>query len=70
MLNPSSPLPLRDPTLFRQASCIDGTWVEADSGKTPVAENPATGEALGELRAFGAAETRRAIEAAEPRLLR
>ena len=28
MLNPTSPLPLRDPTLFRQANCIDGKWVQ------------------------------------------
>ena len=27
MLNPTSPLPLKDPTLFRQANCIDGKWV-------------------------------------------
>jgi succinate-semialdehyde dehydrogenase / glutarate-semialdehyde dehydrogenase len=64
MLNPTSPLPLRDPTLFRQANCIDGKWVQADSGRTIVAKNPATGEAIGEVPALGAAETRRAIEAA------
>ena len=45
MLNPTSPLPLKDPTLFRQANCIDGKWVQADSGKTIVVKNPATGEA-------------------------
>jgi len=64
MLNPASPLPLKDPTLFRQANCIDGKWVEADSGKTIVVKNPATGEAIGEVPAMGTAETRRAIEAA------
>ena len=64
MLNPTSPLPLRDPTLFRQANCIDGKWVQADSGRTIVVKNPATGEAIGEVPALGAAETRRAIEAA------
>ena len=64
MLNPTSPLPLKDPTLFRQANCIDGRWVQADSGKTLVVKNPATGEAIGEVPALGAAETRRAIEAA------
>ena len=65
MLNPTSPLPLQDPTLFRQANCIDGKWVQADSGRTIVVKNPATGEAIGEVPALGAAETRRAIEAAE-----
>ena len=64
MLNPTSPLPLKDPTLFRQANCIDGKWVQADSERTIVVKNPATGEAIGEVPALGAAETRRAIEAA------
>ncbi|HXA26112.1 MAG TPA: NADP-dependent succinate-semialdehyde dehydrogenase [Acetobacteraceae bacterium] len=64
MLNPTSPLPLRDPTLFRQANCIDGKWAQADSGRTILVKNPATGEAIGEVPALGAAETRRAIEAA------
>ena len=40
MLNPTSPLPLKDPTLFRQANCIDGKWVQADSGRTIVVKNP------------------------------
>jgi succinate-semialdehyde dehydrogenase/glutarate-semialdehyde dehydrogenase len=65
MLNPTSPLPLKDPTLFRQANCIDGKWVQADSGRTIVVKNPATGEAIGEVPALGAVETRRAIEAAD-----
>ena len=64
MLNPVSPLPLKDPTLFRQANCIDGKWVQADSGRTLLVRNPATNEAIGEVPALGAAETRRAIEAA------
>ena len=64
MLNPTSPLPLKDPTLFRQANYIDGRWVEAESGKTIAVKNPATGEAIGEVPAMGTAETRRAIEAA------
>ena len=64
MLNPTSPLPLKDPTLLRQANCIDGKWVQADSGRTLIVKNPATGEAIGEVPAMGAAETRRAIEAA------
>ncbi len=64
MLNPASPLPLKDPSLFRQANYIDGKWVEADSGKGVPVRNPATGEVIGEVPAMGAAETRRAIEAA------
>ena len=64
MLNPVSPLPLKDPTLLRQANYLDGKWVQADSGQTITVVNPATGEAIGEVPAMGTAETRRAIEAA------
>ena len=64
MLNQIAPLPLKDPSLFRQANCIDGKWVQADSGRTIQVRNPATGELVGEVPAIGAAETRRAIEAA------
>ncbi|PPQ30923.1 NAD-dependent succinate-semialdehyde dehydrogenase [Rhodopila globiformis] len=64
MLNPVSPLPLKDPSLFRQANYLDGKWVEADNGQTIVVKNPANGEAIGEVPSMGAAETRRAIEAA------
>lgn len=64
MLTAASPLPLTDPTLFRQANFIDGAWVEADGGKTSVVRNPATGVPIGAVPAMGTAETRRAIEAA------
>jgi succinate-semialdehyde dehydrogenase/glutarate-semialdehyde dehydrogenase len=64
MLNPAAPLPLHDPSLFRQANCIDGKWVEAESGRTITVTNPATGETVGTVPALSAAETRRAIEAA------
>jgi succinate-semialdehyde dehydrogenase / glutarate-semialdehyde dehydrogenase len=64
MLNPVAPLPLKDPTLFRQANWIDGKWVGADNGKMQTVRNPATGEPVGDIPAMGAAETRRAIEAA------
>ena len=64
MLNQVAPLPLKDPSLFRQANFIDGKWVEAASGKTIVVKNPATGETVGTVPAMSAAETRAAIEAA------
>jgi succinate-semialdehyde dehydrogenase/glutarate-semialdehyde dehydrogenase len=64
MLNPTAPLPLKDPTLFRQANYLDGKWVQAESGRTILVKNPATGEAIGEVPSMSAAETRRAIEAA------
>ncbi|HTW26270.1 MAG TPA: NAD-dependent succinate-semialdehyde dehydrogenase [Acetobacteraceae bacterium] len=65
MLNPAAPLPLKDPSLFRQANLIDGKWVEAEGGKTVPVRNPATGEVIGAVPAMGAGETRRAIEAAD-----
>jgi succinate-semialdehyde dehydrogenase/glutarate-semialdehyde dehydrogenase len=64
MLDALARLPLKDPDLFRQANCIGGAWVQADSGRTITVRNPATGEPVGEVPAMGAAETRRAIEAA------
>ena len=57
-------LNLKDPSLFRQQCYIDGKWADADSGKTIPVNNPATGEILGTVPNMGAAETRRAIGAA------
>jgi succinate-semialdehyde dehydrogenase/glutarate-semialdehyde dehydrogenase len=64
MLNRIAPLPLKDASLFRERNCIDGKWVEADSGRTLTVKNPATGEVIGTVPAMSATETRRAIEAA------
>jgi succinate-semialdehyde dehydrogenase / glutarate-semialdehyde dehydrogenase len=64
MLNPAVPLPLKDPSLFRQAAHVDGKWVAAASGRTIAVRNPATGEVIGEVPSLSAAETRQAIEAA------
>ncbi|MEK6245060.1 MAG: NADP-dependent succinate-semialdehyde dehydrogenase [Pseudomonadota bacterium] len=58
------PLPLKDPTLFREQCYLDGAWTLADSGKTFAVDNPATGATIGSVPEMGAAETRRAIEAA------
>jgi succinate-semialdehyde dehydrogenase/glutarate-semialdehyde dehydrogenase len=68
MLNQTAPLPLRDPSLFRQACAVGGKWIEADSGKTTEVRNPATGALVGTVPALGAVETRRAIEAANSAL--
>ncbi len=57
-------LNLKDPGLFRTRCYIDGEWVDADNGATLPITNPATGEMLGTIPKMGAAETRRAIEAA------
>ena len=55
---------LKDPTLLRQQAYINGAWLDADNGETHPVTNPATGEHLGTIPMMGAAETRRAIEAA------
>src|SRR5476649_411536 len=59
---------LKDSQLFRQQAFIDGAWVDADNGQTIKVNNPATGEILGTVPKMGAAETRRAIEAADKAL--
>ena len=56
-------LPLKDPKLFREQCYIDGEWV--GSSKTFPVRNPATGATLGTVPDLGAAETKRAIDAAE-----
>jgi succinate-semialdehyde dehydrogenase/glutarate-semialdehyde dehydrogenase len=57
-------LNLKDPTLLRQQSYIGGEWCNADDGTKITVTNPATGETLGTVPHMGAAETRRAIDAA------
>ena len=59
---------LNDPSLFRTQSYIDGAWCEADSGKRFDVDNPADGSVVGSVPTCGAAETKRAIEAANAAL--
>ena len=59
------PLTLKDPKLFRTQCYIDGAWCDAVGGRTFAVTNPANGAVLGTVPDLGAAETRRAIEAAE-----
>ena len=58
-------LTLKDPSLLCQQAHVAGAWVDADNGATAVVRNPATGEQLGTVPMCGAAETQRAIAAAE-----
>jgi succinate-semialdehyde dehydrogenase/glutarate-semialdehyde dehydrogenase len=60
---------LKDAKLFRQQAYIDGQWVEADSRKSFAVNNPADDSTLGSVPDCGAAETRRAIVAAERALI-
>ncbi len=59
-----NPLKLKDPTLLRQQIYVDGQWIDAEDGRTRPVTNPATGGQIGTVPYAGAAETRRAIEAA------
>jgi len=61
-------LKLKDNSIFRKQCLIDGDWANADSGETIAVRNPATGQTLGSVPKMGAAETRRAIDAANAAL--
>lgn len=58
-------LNLKDPSLLRSQSFIDGDWRHADSQLTIDVFNPATGALVGSVPKMGAIETKRAIEAAD-----
>ena len=54
--------------LLRDKAYVAGAWVDADSGETFPVIDPATGETIADVPRLGAAETRRAIEAAQAAL--
>ncbi|WP_323847081.1 NAD-dependent succinate-semialdehyde dehydrogenase [Microbulbifer magnicolonia] len=58
-------LDLKNASLLRNQSYVDGKWIDADSGETFDVTNPANGEIVASIADLGAAETRRAIEAAD-----
>ena len=53
------------PRLLRDQTLIDGIWTQADDGSTFPVTDPATGVTIARVPAMGAAETRRAIAAAD-----
>ncbi|GGD92890.1 NAD-dependent succinate-semialdehyde dehydrogenase [Caballeronia grimmiae] len=55
---------LKDAALLRHEAYIDGEWRHADDRATLEVRDPSNGESLGQVPRMGAAETRRAIEAA------
>jgi succinate-semialdehyde dehydrogenase / glutarate-semialdehyde dehydrogenase len=55
---------LKDPALLRHEAFIDGEWQSADDKSTFEVVDPSNGESLGTVPMMGAAETRRAIDAA------
>ncbi|WP_175716700.1 NAD-dependent succinate-semialdehyde dehydrogenase [Burkholderia anthina] len=56
---------IKDKALLKAQCHIAGAWVDADDGRTIEVTNPADGAVLGTVPRAGAAETRRAIEAAQ-----
>jgi succinate-semialdehyde dehydrogenase/glutarate-semialdehyde dehydrogenase len=56
---------MNDSELLKIQAFVDGSWIDADDEGTFAVTNPATGEVVAEVAKCGAAETRRAIEAAE-----
>jgi succinate-semialdehyde dehydrogenase/glutarate-semialdehyde dehydrogenase len=60
---------IADKALLKTQAFINGEWVDADNGDTLAVTNPANGEVIAEVAKCGAAETRRAIEAAEAAMI-
>ena len=58
-------LHIKDQSLFRQQCYVNGEWIDADSGETLEVTNPSNGSVIGTVPKLGAAETARAIDAAE-----
>jgi succinate-semialdehyde dehydrogenase/glutarate-semialdehyde dehydrogenase len=56
---------LKDSSLLKNQSLIDGKWVGADSGAVREVRNPATHAILGTVPDGGAAEAHRAVQAAQ-----
>ncbi len=55
---------LKDPRLLRQQCYVNGEWLDADNRSRFDVTNPADGSVIGSVPNMSAAETRRAIEAA------
>ena len=60
-----SRLLLSEPELLQSLCFINGAWVAADNNATTAVLNPATGQIIGQVPEMGAAETSRAIDAAQ-----
>ena len=56
---------LKNPDLFRQSAFIGGEWVPAENGASIEVDDPATGAVIGTVPDCSAADTERAIAAAD-----
>lgn len=63
-LKPTNDFDLHDWRLFREHAYLAGKWSAADNGQVVEVTNPSTGQVIGTVPQMGAAETRRAVEAA------
>ena len=61
-------MPIQDKAPLRSTAFLGGKWIAADSGATLTVHDPATGTVIAEVPDCGAAETRRAIAAADAAL--
>ena len=59
---------LQNSNLLRAGNLINGQWINADDGKTLSVVNPADGQQIATVPCCGAAETQRAIAAADAAL--
>ena len=64
LLGTTMTMQLKDGSLLNRQGWIDGQWVDADGGGVFAVTDPATGAKIIEVADLGAAETRRAIDAA------
>jgi len=59
---------LKDASLLKNLAFINGAWIGADDGATHIISNPSTGAEISRVPDLGAAETERAIAAADAAL--
>ena len=60
--------PVQNYAFYQDRALINGEWTAADDDATFAVDNPATGDVIASVASCGAAETHRAIEAAEAAL--
>ncbi|MEM6582067.1 MAG: NAD-dependent succinate-semialdehyde dehydrogenase [Pseudomonadota bacterium] len=58
-------LSLTDPSLLKRQGYVNGQWIDADDGARFNVTNPVNGELIVDVAKLGAAETSRAIDAAQ-----
>src|SRR5258708_15193003 len=59
---------LKDASVFGERGFVEGAWIEADSRARFKVDNPADGSIVGTVPDCGAAETHRAVDAANAAL--